>query len=185
MAMRRTVRQAGRWGTLALAALVAVAANAKDLAIGDVAPALLGKDRGGDTVDLAQHRGKVVIVTFWASWCGPCRRELPVLNELQAKAGDRWLKIIAVNVQDNHDDYRAMMRQMHDYKLLLARDRNGDIAESYGVKAYPNLWMIDPRGNVRSHHVGYGDDSFAAIADEIRQLLNEEMQRQQAAAPAG
>jgi hypothetical protein len=59
------------------------------------------------------------------------------------------------------------------------------IAAGYGVRAYPNLWMIDPRGNVRSHHVGYGDDSFANIADEIRQLLNEEMQRQQAVAPAG
>ncbi|HZV39429.1 MAG TPA: TlpA disulfide reductase family protein [Pseudoxanthomonas sp.] len=183
--MRRTVRQVGWWATLALTAMVAVAANAKDLAVGDAAPALLGKDRGGDVVDLAQHRGKVVIVTFWASWCGPCRRELPVLNELQARAGDQWLRIIAVNVEDSQDDYRAMMRQMRDFKLLLARDRNGDIAESYGVKAYPNLWMIDPRGNVRSHHVGYGDDSFANIADEIRQLLNEEMQRQQAVAPAG
>lgn len=183
--MRRTVRQMGRWGTLALAAWFAIAADAKDLAVGDVAPALLGKDRGGEAVDLAQHRGKVVIVTFWASWCGPCRRELPVLNELQARAGDQWLKIIAVNVKDSQDDYRAMMRQMRDFKLLLVRDRNGDIAESYGVKAYPNLWMIDPRGNVHSHHVGYGDDSFATIADEIRQLLNEEMQRQQAATPAG
>ena len=147
---------------------------------GSVPPALLGKDRDGDVVDLGAYRGKVVVVTFWASWCGYCLKELPALNELQRQAGDQWLKIIAVNVKDDTAAYRAMLRQMHDYTLVMTRDRNGAIAEGYGVSAYPNLWMIDPQGRVASHHMGYGEGSMQAIIDEIKRLLTTEMQRQQA-----
>lgn len=152
--------------------------------VGDLAPTQLGEGRDGKSVDLSAYRGKVVIVTFWASWCGPCRRELPVLDSLQKQVGDQWLRIIAVNVQDPPDDYRAMMRQMRDFSLVQARDRDGKFAEQYDVKAYPNLWMIDMQGKVASHHVGYGDGSFQAITEEIKQLLTEEMERQQAARAA-
>lgn len=152
---------------------------------GEVPPALLGKDREGNVVDLAQHRGKIVVVTFWASWCGPCRKELPGLDALQKHAGDKILKVIAVNVQDSTEDYRLMMRQMKDYTIAMTRDRNGDVAEGYGVKAYPNLWIIDPQGKVAAHHVGYGEDSLDALVAEINQVIVAEQQRQKAAAPAG
>lgn len=171
-----------RW-LLAAALLCAQGAMAGQApAIGDIPPPVLGKDRDGHDVDLAALRGKVVIVTFWASWCGYCLKELPELNSLQAQSGDRWLKIIAVNVKDDTADYRAMMKQMRDYTLVMTRDRNGEIADSYSVKAYPNLWMIDPQGRVASHHVGYGEDSLQSIIDEIKRLLHAELARQQAAA---
>lgn len=151
-------------------------------AIGEVPPPVLGKDRHGDLVDITAYHGKVVVVTFWASWCGYCRQELPALNDLQHQAGDQWLKIIAVNVEDSMRQYRPMLRQMHDYELVLSRDPNGSIAAGYGVKAYPNLWMIDPQGHIASHHVGYGADSLNGIISEIKRLLTDEMHRQQAAA---
>ena len=151
---------------------------------GDVPPALLGKDREGEVVDLAQHRGKVVVVTFWASWCGPCRKELPGLDALQKHAGDKILKVIAVNVKDSTEDYRLMMRQMKDYTISMTRDRSGEIAEGYGVKAYPNLWIIDPQGKVAAHHVGYGEDSLEALDNQINQVIVAEQQRQKAAAAA-
>lgn len=160
---------------------VAATAPATAPTVGDVPPALLGEDRHGDSVDLGALRGKVVVVTFWASWCGYCRQELPALNALQAQAGEQWLKIVAVNVEDSARDYRAMLRQMRDYQLVLSRDPHGEIAAGYGVTAYPNLWMIDPQGRVASHHVGYGPDSLQEIIDEIKRLLTAEMQRQQAA----
>lgn len=151
-------------------------------AVGDIPPALLGKDRDGHRVDLGEYRGKVVVLTFWASWCGYCLKELPALDALQRQAGGQWLKVVTVNVQDDMADYRAMMRQMRDYALVMTRDGSGDIAAGYGVKAYPNLWMIDPQGRIASHHVGYGEDSLRSIIDEIKRLLTLEMQRQQAAA---
>lgn len=167
---------------LLLGTLTAIAAPpASAPAIGGVAPLQLGKDGKNNGVDLSAYRGKVVIVTFWASWCGYCLKELPALNALQEQVGNQWLQTIAVNVQDENADYRAMTRQMRDYKLLLTRDRSGDIAASYGVKSYPNLWMIDPQGNIASHHVGYGEGSLQAIIDEIKRLLQAELARQQAA----
>ena len=154
---------------------------------GEAAPTQLGKDRDGESVDLAAYQGKVVIITFWASWCGPCRRELPELDTLQKKVGNQWLQIIAVNVEDSNEDYRAMMKQMADFSLRQVRDRHGSLARRWGVNAYPNLWMIDTQGKIASHHVGYGDDSSSDIVDEIRRLLTEEMHRQRAAqaSPAG
>lgn len=159
---------------------VAASTPATAPAVGDTPPALLGEDRDGHRVDLGDHRGKVVIVTFWASWCGFCLKELPALNALQAEVGEQWLKVIAVNVKDDTSDYRAMTRQMRDYVLVLTRDRNGEIADGYGVKSYPNLWMIDTQGKVASHHVGYGEDSLAQIVGQIKRLLTLEMERRRA-----
>lgn len=173
-----------------LCAGAALPAQAAEPKTGDLPPAMLGKDREGDVVDLAQHRGKIVVVTFWASWCGPCRKELPGLDALQKHAGDKILKVIAVNVEDSTEDYRAMMRQMKDFTITMTRDRSGDIAGGYGVKAYPNLWIIDPQGKVAAHHVGYGEDSLDALVEEINQVIVAEQRRQKAAmagaaAPAG
>ena len=173
-----------RLAVLLLCLSVAFPAFAQSPAIGDPAPTVLGKGRDGKIVDLAGHRGKVVIVTFWASWCGYCLKELPVLDALQKKVDPRWLQVIAVNVEDPPATYRQMMRQMRDFSLLQARDSNGDIARTYSVKAYPNLWVIDTHGRIASHHVGYGEDSLQAIVDEIKRVLTEEMHRQEAAATA-
>lgn len=148
--------------------------------IGDVPPALLGKDRKGDLIDLSQYRGKVVVVSFWASWCPPCRKELPGLDALQKHAGDRLLKVIAVNVEDSNDDYRLMMRQMKDFTITMTRDRDGKIAAGYDIRAYPNLWIIGLDGKVAANHRGYGEDSLDRIIDDINRVLRE----QAALAPA-
>lgn len=163
------IREACLWLAL-LACAPALAGQAPEK--GTVPPPLLGKDRDGNEMDLAQFRGKVVMVTFWASWCGYCRKELPVLNALQARAGDDWLKIVAVNVKDDTDAYRAITRQMRDYALTITRDRSGRIAAGYSVESYPNLWVIDRQGRVWSHHVGYGEDSLEDILTEVHDLLN-------------
>lgn len=179
-----------RWllaAALLLCAQGAMAGKAASAApnIGDIPPSLLGKERDGSTIDLAALRGKVVIVTFWASWCHYCLKELPALNSVQEQSGDQFLKIIAVNVQDEMADYRAMMKQMREYKLAMTRDRDGSIAASFGVKSYPNLWLIDPQGRIAGHHVGYGEDSLESIISEIKRLLTEELARQQKTAAAG
>lgn len=176
--MRRLILAAA----LALCAQLAWATPTTGPAIGDIPPQALGKDGKGKAINLADYRGKVVIVTFWASWCGFCLKELPALNDVQTGAGEQWLKIIAVNVKDDNDDYRAMMKQMRGYSLAMSRDRDGAIAAGYGVKAYPNLWMIDPQGKVAVHHVGYGEASLQSIVDQIKRLLQVELERQKAAA---
>ncbi len=153
-----------------LLSVVACWAHASGPVVGTPAPAALGMARDGDPVDLQQFRGKIVVVTFWASWCTYCLKELPVLDALQQQAGE-LLQVVAVNVKDSPQDYRAMMRQMKGYRLLQSRDVNGRIADSYGVTGYPSLWIIDREGKVAARHVGYAEDSLQAIVAEINAVL--------------
>lgn len=138
--------------------------------VGQPAPAALGKGRDGKPVTLEQYRGRIVVVTFWASWCTYCLKELPVLDALQRHAG-QLLQVIAVNVKDSPEDYRVMLRQMKSYSLLQSRDMDGRIADAYGVRGYPSLWIIDHAGRIAAHHSGYGEDTLETIIDEINTLL--------------
>lgn len=140
------------------------------LAVGATPPDLLGKTPEGDEIRISQFRGRVMVVTFWASWCGPCRRELPVLDQLQRVAGER-AKVVAVNVKDTPQDYRLIRRQLKDAALTFTYDRSGEIAQGYAVKAYPNLYVIDQRGAIAAVHVGFGDESLAEIVEDINALL--------------
>ena len=151
-------------------------AHAAGPAIGDMAPGALGKSRDGKALTLEQYRGRIVVVTFWASWCTYCLKELPVLDSLQRHAG-QLLQVVAVNVKDTPEDYRVMMRQMKGYSLLQSRDSDGSIADTYAVRGYPSLWIIDREGKIAAHHSGYGEGSLESIIEEINALLR--------AAPAG
>ena len=141
------------------------------LKVGDPAPSLLGKTMSGDPVLLESFRGKVLVVTFWASWCGPCRKELPGLNALQNAVGTEFIQVVAVNSKEDNETVRAIMRQLKDRKLVSSFDRSGDIGESFGVNAFPNLWIIDPEGVIVMHKVGYGEDSLKSIIAEIIETL--------------
>ena len=149
--------------------LAAFAAQAA-LKAGDTPPDYLGKDPDRKEIRLSDHRGSVVLVTFWASWCGYCRKELPVLDVLQRAAGNR-LVTIAVNVEDPPDVYKQMRRQLKDTPMRFTWDRKGDIAEGWNVKSYPNLYVIDQNGNIDAVHVGFGDGSFEKILGDVNALL--------------
>lgn len=157
-------------------------ADAAEPAIGDLAPSALGNGRDGKPVTLEQYRGKIVVVTFWASWCTYCLKELPVLDSLQRHA-DNLLQIVAVNVMDSPEDYRVMMRQMKGYTLVQSRDSNGGIAEGYAVSGYPSLWIIDRQGRIAAHHSGYGEGSLEKIIEEVNGLLRTAAANSMPAAP--
>jgi thiol-disulfide isomerase/thioredoxin len=140
------------------------------LKAGDVPPDFLGKDPDYKDVRLSDHRGTVVVVTFWASWCGYCRKELPVLDVLQRAAGDR-LVTIAVNVADPADVYKALRRQLKGTPMRFTHDRKGEVAKGWDVRSYPNLYVIDQAGNIDAVHVGYDDDSFEAILEDVNDLI--------------
>lgn len=150
--------------------MVSGLAHAAGPEVGQPAPAALGKARDGTPVSLEQFRGRIVVVTFWASWCTYCLKELPVLDSLQRHAED-LLQVVAVNVKDTPEDYRVMMRQMKGYRLLQARDSDGRIADRYAVTGYPSLWIIDREGRIAANHRGYGEDSLDGIIGEINALL--------------
>lgn len=175
-----------------LAALIALAvfspawaaSSADKLQPGDLPPETLGATPDGDDVKISDSRGTVTLVTFWASWCGPCRRELPVLDRLQRAAGAR-VKVIAVNVKDTPKDYRFIRRQLADSPITFTHDTRGVISDSYRVTAYPNLFVIDQDGKIAAVHLGFGEGSLDALLEDVNALLVKAPAAPAAATPAG
>ena len=168
---------------LLLALPLALAASDGRPAVGSEPPEAFGKDYAGEPVRLADHRGKVVIVTFWASWCGPCMRELPMLSRIQKVVGPEHLVVFAVNFKEERDQVRAMIRANPDTGLTWVHDRTGRAGERYGVRSLPNMFIIGTDGRIASRHVGYGEDSIKDIIDEMLALLPPEALAKPAGVP--
>jgi thiol-disulfide isomerase/thioredoxin len=131
----------------------------------------LGKDISGDAVKLSDHHGKVVIVSFWASWCGPCKKELPVLAALAKRVGPDHMKIIAINYKDEARPFRMVVDILKDYPITMLRDANGKAARRYDVRAIPRMIVIGRDGKVASDHTGYGESALPGFIEELNRLL--------------
>lgn len=141
-----------------------------ELQIGSVVPHYLGKTSKGEKIDLNDLKGKVVILSFWASWCKPCLQELPVLDRIQRKLGDK-IKIIAINYKQDRKLYRKIKHKLKDISLTMLHDPMGSLGKKFGVKSIPNMFMISKQGKLVYHGVGYGDKTL----DKIIQKLNQEL----------
>ena len=155
-----------------LAGLLLAATARADIEVGAVPPSYLGKDQRRDKVQLKELRGKVVIVTFWAAWCVPCRKELPVLETLQQHAGDR-VQVVAVNIE-TPKAYAPMKRRLKSYRMLLTNDATGHIKKRFGVTAIPHMFMIKKDGTVASVKRGYSEQMVPAVIDEVNALMRSE-----------
>ena len=126
----------------------------------------------GETIPLSSQHGKIVILTFWASWCGPCRRELPILEKAQRLIGKDRLTIFAVSFQENPDAAKGIRKLASGMQINMLDDHNGYIAGRYGISAIPHLFIIDRDGNVLANHLGYGDRSLDELVDDINHALS-------------
>lgn len=159
---------------LACAALVLAAGAAQAVPeVGDVPPAYLGKDQHGEKVNLKDLRGKVVIVTFWATWCPPCRKELPVLETLQQHAGRDRIQVVAINIE-YPSAYRPMKRRLKDYTMTLINDSSRRTQKRFGVAGIPHLVMIKKDGTVAAIKRGYTEEMVPAMIDEVNALMRTE-----------
>ncbi len=121
--------------------------------------------------------GEVVLLNFWATWCPPCRKEMPSMAELHNKFAERGLKIVAVSVDRDASDLAAFVRE---YKLpfQVLHDADSAVSHNYGVFRYPETFLIDRQGNVRYHLVGAVEWMSESIITGIEGLLNEPVQPQ-------
>ncbi len=110
--------------------------------------------RADEALDLSEYRGKVVLVDFWASWCVPCRRSFPWMNEMQEKYAGSGLVIIAVNMDAEAGEAQAFL---DDYpaNFRIINDPVGDIAKSYDVIAMPSSYVIGRDGSLVKTHLGF------------------------------
>ncbi|MBU6198797.1 MAG: TlpA family protein disulfide reductase [Xanthomonadaceae bacterium] len=153
------------------AALLAAAGAASAVEPGATAPDFsLTPFAGTHSVSLADYRGKVVLVDFWASWCSPCRQSLPLYNGLQADFPVSEFAILAVGLDENSDDARAFLRE-HPVKYTALQDPRGDVAQAFGLKGMPSSYLIDRAGIVRYRHIGFEPEDINALKREITALI--------------
>ena len=135
-------------------------------------PPLALEDMGGNSHTLADYRGKVVLVNFWASWCSPCLVEMPGMQRLKEAMADTPFAILAVNSKESKAviwRFRNLLRV--NFTLLM--DTDGAVANDWDVQIYPTSYLIDPKGNIRYVAYGARDWDSQEVMQVIDELLNE------------
>ncbi len=169
----------GRVLTCALATLAAcgLAFQAAALDEGDRAPAFAAPSLTGEgTVELGKHRGKVVYLDFWASWCGPCLNAIPEIEDMRDEFPAEDFQIIAVNLdQQKKKALRFLKKNPIGYPS--ASDPKGRLPEQYGVETMPTSFLIDPNGVIRYVHRGFSRGDGSRLRHEIRSLLGQQVGR--------
>jgi peroxiredoxin len=126
----------------------------------------------GGTVHLAELRGQVVMINFWASWCGPCRQEMPLLQQLYGKYEPLGFTLLGVNVEPDSTQAQDWLKKVPvTFPILF--DRDNKVSAQFGVEAMPSTVLIDREGNVRHIHRGYKAGDESTYADLVRSLVKE------------
>ncbi|WP_045226295.1 TlpA family protein disulfide reductase [Methyloterricola oryzae] len=161
--------------TLSLLALAFLGTPARPHAMdaGTAAPACeLETFKGAKATELSRYRGKVVLLDFWASWCGPCAQSMPFLDELQKQLGPKGLQVLAVNLDDNRQDAESFLSK-HPVQIDVMSDGAGACPGRFGVEIMPSSYLIDRKGNIRHIQLGFHKDEGPKIRQSIEKLLAE------------
>ena len=139
------------------------------LEIGRPAPEFKLPDLSGNAVSLTQYQGKIVLVDFWATWCGPCRLSMPLLEDLQ-KEYPNELVLLAVNLQEPLDEVRQYVTAQRIRSRVLL-DEEGKVGRTYGSESIPMQVLIDQKGIVRDIQMGFSTSMGTRLREEVRKLL--------------
>jgi peroxiredoxin len=161
-----------RWTRAGLVALTLLTCGAAAAEAPAPAPAFSLPARGGSTVDLSQFKGQVVMLNFWASWCVPCRQEMPLLETMYKKYKPLGFTLIGVNVEPDQKDAEGFLKQTPvSFPVLF--DAKSKVSTLYNVQVMPTTVFIDRKGNVRLVHQSYQPGAENIYLDQIRTLLRE------------
>jgi thiol-disulfide isomerase/thioredoxin len=138
------------------------------LQIGQAAPNFKLPDLTGQQVSLDQFKGKVVMLDFWATWCGPCRMTMPVVENLQKEFADT-LVLLTINLQDPRDEVRDYIRAQGIHSRVLL-DQEGTVGTMYGAAGIPMQILIDKQGIIRFGMTGYDPRMASKLRTEISKL---------------
>jgi thiol-disulfide isomerase/thioredoxin len=124
--------------------------------IGSAAPVTVSHDLGGKEVKLSDLKGKVVVLDFWATWCGPCRAMIPHTNQLYEKLKGKPVVIVSISADDNKETVTNFLKTTKMPWNHWFDGRGGPLARLYGANAIPTVYVIDHKGVIRYHQVGGG-----------------------------
>jgi len=140
--------------------------------VGQPAPDFALRSMKGPSMRLSEHLGEVVIINFWATWCGPCRQEMPLLDELYGKYQRAGLVMLSVNIDENAGPAIEMAQTLEiSYPVLF--DTRKEVSRAYDVSAMPVTLLVDRAGVVRYVSEGYKPGYEKRYTEKLRELLNE------------
>ncbi|PHS13156.1 MAG: thioredoxin family protein [Kangiella sp.] len=142
-----------------------------EILVGEIPPSYLGKDKNGVKIELSEMKGKVVVATFWATWCPPCLKEMEVLENIQRQVGKDKLEVVAINFKEGRSKYKRIVKLLKDAQITLTYDRRGIVAKRYNIKSIPRMFIINKLGKISYMHKGYGEKMLAQIVDELNALI--------------
>jgi peroxiredoxin len=144
-------------------------AGTESMLVGKAAPDFELEMMGGERFRLSEHKGKIVVLDFWATWCSHCLQSMPELVRLHAESAGRDVEVIAVNLEESRDAISAMLDRQK-WKIPVALDRDGVVAARYGVTAIPQTVVIGRDGSVVRHFIGGGSNVTKNLADSVHGL---------------
>ncbi len=159
--------------TIRRIAALAAGATALTIAMSSMAapaPAFTLPTATGASVSLSDHKGKIVYVDFWASWCGPCRQSFPWMNEMLGKYQAQGFEIIAVNLDAARADADHFL-EANPATFTVALDPQATMPPQYGVKGMPTSYLIDGNGEIILQHTGFNDSHKADLEAAIQKAL--------------
>jgi len=137
-----------------------------------LAPDFTLEDLSGNKVSLKNFRGKTVFLNFWATWCVPCRAEMPAMERLHRELKDQGLEVVAVNFREDEAEVRDFLKELGlTFTVLL--DRDGEISEEYGVWSLPLSYFINSKGEFVGKALGARDWGSEAARSFFHELLQE------------
>jgi thiol-disulfide isomerase/thioredoxin len=155
-----------------IAAALAVALPALAIPGGSTAPTFILASSGGGEVSLAQYKGQVVMINFWASWCGPCRQEMPLLESIYRKYKQMGFTLLGVNVEPDSQAANEWLKQT-PVSFPILYDKDSKVSKLYEVAGMPSTVLIDRGGKLRMLHRGYKSGDENEYLDSIRSLIRE------------
>jgi thiol-disulfide isomerase/thioredoxin len=138
---------------------------------GKAAPEISATDASGKTVKLSDFKGKVVLLDVWASWCAPCLKELPKLNELAGKMSGKDVVILAVNIDEQKTNAERFLQKLGTIKLQVLYDQKQNAPKAMKLDAMPSSIIVDKAGMVRHVHRGFESGDEAKMEEIIAGLL--------------
>jgi len=159
-------------GIAGLIAALIVALPAVAAAPSGPAPQFTLPSKAGGEVSLAQYKGQVVMINFWASWCGPCRQEMPLLEDIYKKYNKLGFTLIGVNVEPDSNAANNWLKQT-PVTFPVLYDRESKVSQAFAVSGMPTTVIIDRKGNVRYRHVSYKPGDEGEYLNTIRAMIRE------------
>ena len=130
------------------------------------------KSAEGENIRLSEYRGQVVLINFWASWCGPCRQEMPHLDDIHRKYEALGFTVFGVNVEQDRNMADKVLRDIPvSFPILF--DDNNRVSELYGVDAMPATVLVDRNGDIRYMHRGYKPGYELEYEKQVKTLIRE------------